>query len=121
DPQNWVALVTFLAVSIVASNLSASVRDRAREAMARRDEVARLFDLSRDVLLSTDSQKAIPQLATFVSRRFELEFVAICLPRGPDWDVFDAGSLQLSLDRHELASAFAGADKTLEFDAKART
>ena len=56
DPQNWVALIVFLAVSIVASNLSTSARDRAREAIARRDEVARLFDLSRDVLLSTDSQ-----------------------------------------------------------------
>jgi two-component system sensor histidine kinase KdpD len=39
DPQNWVALIAFLAVSIVASNLSASARDRAREAVARRDGV----------------------------------------------------------------------------------
>jgi K+-sensing histidine kinase KdpD len=50
DPQNWVALLTFLAVSVVASNLSTAVRDRASEAIARRDELARLFDLSHDVL-----------------------------------------------------------------------
>ena len=121
DPQNWVALVAFLAVSIVASNLSASVRDRAREALARRDEMARLFDLSRDVLLSTDSEQAIPQLATFVSRRFELDFVAICLPRQSDWNVFDAGTLRLPLDHLELTRAFAGAEQAVEFDAKART
>ena len=31
-----------------------------REAIHRRDEVARLFDLSRDVLLATDSREALP-------------------------------------------------------------
>jgi two-component system sensor histidine kinase KdpD len=49
DPQNWIALIAFLAVSLVASNLSAMARDRAQEAMTRRDELARLLDLSRDV------------------------------------------------------------------------
>src|SRR5438477_1161144 len=48
DPQNWVALLTFLAVSVVASNLSTAVRDRASEAIARRDELGRLVDLRRD-------------------------------------------------------------------------
>src|SRR5262249_56416986 len=44
DPQNLVALVVFLAVSLVASNLSSTARERTREALAQRDEVARLFD-----------------------------------------------------------------------------
>src|SRR5215467_1031853 len=44
EPQNWVALVVFLTVSLVAGSLSAAVRTRAREAVARRDELARLFD-----------------------------------------------------------------------------
>src|SRR5262245_19209487 len=54
DPQNWVALFAFLAVSLVAGNLSATARARTREALARRDEIARLFDLSRDVLRSEE-------------------------------------------------------------------
>jgi len=37
DPQNWAALFAFLAVSVIASNLSAAVRDREREATARHD------------------------------------------------------------------------------------
>src|ERR1700674_3730283 len=45
DPRNWVALFAFLAVSLVASNLSSVARTRTEEAVARRDEVARLFDL----------------------------------------------------------------------------
>ena len=36
DPQNWIALVAFLVVAILASNLSAAAQDRAREANASR-------------------------------------------------------------------------------------
>jgi len=121
DPQNWVALVAFLAVSLVASNLSSVARARAKEALARRDEVARLFDLSRDVLLVTESREAISHLVRFIVRRFDLDFAAICLPRSAEWDVFDAGSLHVPLDRHELSVAMAGAEGVLEFDARART
>src|SRR2546427_8261878 len=32
DPQNWIALIAFLVVSLVASNLSAVARDRTEEA-----------------------------------------------------------------------------------------
>src|SRR5712672_3000837 len=39
DPQNWVALLAFLVSSLVASNLSAVARDRAEEAVLRRDEL----------------------------------------------------------------------------------
>src|ERR1700693_3813688 len=35
DPQNWVALFAFLAVSLVASRLSAAARDRAAIAIER--------------------------------------------------------------------------------------
>jgi two-component system sensor histidine kinase KdpD len=121
DPQNWVALIAFLAVSLVASNLSSAVRARAQEALDRRDEMARLFDLSRDVLLLTDSREAFASLARSLARRFDLEFAALCLPRGQAWDVFDAGSLDLELDRTQLSLALLGAQNALEFDARQRT
>jgi two-component system sensor histidine kinase KdpD len=121
DPQNWVALFAFLAVSLVASNLSAVARARTDEAVGRRDELARLFDLSRDVLLMTDSRQALAVLARTVARRFDLEFVAIAVPRAGDWEVFEAGSRAVALDRRDLSTAFAMAQTTLEFDAHART
>ena len=43
DPENWVALGAFLAVSVIASSLSTAARDRAQEAMAQRDQLARLL------------------------------------------------------------------------------
>lgn len=120
DPQNWVALFVFITVSVVASSLSSALRDRAADVTARRDELARLFDLSRDVLLTTDSTAAMSQLARFVARRFDLEFAAICRPHGTEWDIRHAGSIDLALDAHHLSLAFAGAERTLEFDAQAR-
>lgn len=121
EPQNWVALITFLAVSLVASNLSAAARSRSAEAVGRRDELARLFDLSRDVLVITDSREALSTLARTVARRFDLEFVAIALPRHGGWEVFDAGVSTISMDIRQLSAALAAAQTTLEFDAYART
>ena len=121
DPQNWVALFAFLAVSLVASNLSAVARARTHEAVVRRDELARLFDLSRDVLMMTESREALSVLARSVGRRFDLSYVAVAVPRGQDWDVHEAGTQAFELDRQQLTAAFAAARSSLEFDAYART
>jgi two-component system, OmpR family, sensor histidine kinase KdpD len=110
DPQNWVALFAFLAVSLVASNLSAVARDRTKEAVTRRDELARLLDVSRDILLITDSDVANASLAACIARRFELDYVAICLPNGADWSIFESGADTRSLDGAELSIAFAAVD-----------
>jgi two-component system sensor histidine kinase KdpD len=121
DPQNWVALLALLAVSLVASNLSATARARTAEAVGRRDELARLFDLSRDVLVMTESREAIPALARSIARRFDLDLVAIALPGDAAWDVVDGGAKRLMLAESDLSDAFAAAQARLEFDAYART
>jgi two-component system sensor histidine kinase KdpD len=121
DPQNWVALFVFLVVAIIASQLSAAVRVRAHEAVGRRNELARLFDLSRDVLLITDSREAFSILARSIAQRFDLEFVALALPRDREWDVFEGGARELPLDTRQLSAAFAAARASLEFDAHAGT
>src|SRR5271165_5160070 len=51
DPQNWVALVAFLVTAIVASKLSASAKQQADQALQRQQEMERLYDLSRAMLL----------------------------------------------------------------------
>jgi len=121
DPQNWVALFAFLVVSLVASRLATAARDREQEAVGRRDELGRLFDLSRDVLGMTESREAIAGLARSVARRFDLQFVGIALPRAGAWDIFDAGTQSILLDLAGLNDAFAAAQSSLEFDAYSRT
>jgi two-component system sensor histidine kinase KdpD len=106
EPQNWIALFSLLAVSLVASNLAAVARTRTQEAIARRDELRRLFDLSRDVLLVTDGRDANASLAAFISQRFALDYVGICVPQKSGWVVSDAGDRSIALDPRELSAAF---------------
>jgi len=120
DPENWVALLVLLVVSLVASNLSSSVRARAREAVARRDELSRLFDLSRDILLTTESENAHLSLARSIARRFELDYVAICLPGHGEWRLHEAGARSLVLAQGDLDTALHAAQGTLEFNARER-
>lgn len=120
DPQNWVALFAFLVVAVFASKLSAAAQDRARDAIARRNEVTRLFDLTRDVLLTTETAGAIDVLARHVARRFELAQVAICLPAGDGWRVYQGGRDTLTIETDTLNAALAKARGVLEFDARQR-
>jgi two-component system sensor histidine kinase KdpD len=121
DPQNWVALFVLLVVSLVASNLSSSVQSRAREATARRDELSRLLDLSRDILLTTESEHAHLQLARSIARRFDLQYVAVCLPGSPGWRIHEAGEGRFTLPLEQLEAVLRAARGTLEFDARERT
>src|SRR6202521_4115965 len=52
DPQNWVALFTFLATALIASKLSERARREAQEARRRRNEVERLYAFSQHLLVS---------------------------------------------------------------------
>jgi two-component system, OmpR family, sensor histidine kinase KdpD len=121
DPQNWVALFAFLAVSLVASRLSHLARARTEEAIGRRDELARLFDLSRDVLVMTASPEAVSHLARAIGRRFDLEYVAIALPGSEGWSIATASDGVVRLEDRQLTDAYEAAARSLEFDAYART
>ena len=121
DPQNWIALVAFLAVSLVASRLSALARDRQREALSRRDELARLFDLSRDILLTTEpGSEAITILARHISNRFHLDYVSVCLPAGTGFERFEAGALDLGhlLTTDELLRTLSQTERAIDSDAQ---
>ncbi len=118
DPQNWIALFVFLVVAVIASNLSAAAQERTREAVARRNEVTRLFDLTRDVLLTTDTAGAIEAVARHVSRRFEIGRIAICLPGEQGWRLSQGGRALVELAPAVLDAAMARARGTLEFDAR---
>jgi len=57
DPQNWVALSAFLVTATTASQLSANARQRAEDALRRKAEIEKLYELSRVLLMDdgTDS------------------------------------------------------------------
>ena len=120
DPENWVALFVFLVVAVIASQLSAGAQERTREAIARRNEVTRLFDLSRDVILTTENSGALDALARHIARRFELARVAIYLPSDRGWRAYQGTDAAVVVEDARLDTTLAGARGTLEFDARQR-
>jgi two-component system sensor histidine kinase KdpD len=70
DPQNWVALFAFLTTAILASNLSNRASKRASEAIQRQQEMERLYELSRSLLLSGTDHPVASQVAHYVAQVF---------------------------------------------------
>ncbi len=120
DPQNWVALLVFVVVSVVASNLSSRARREADDARSRRDELARLFDLTRDILLVGVGPDALDQVAHYIARRFRLDRVLICLPGIDGWKRHGGGDAGDAPD-DALDRVAARSRAALEFDAHTRT
>ena len=77
DPQNWVALFSFLATALIASRLSAKAQARALEAIERQKDVERLYSFSRAILLSDRSAPFGQQLAQKLAEIFNLDAVVL--------------------------------------------
>src|SRR5260370_15521238 len=72
DPQNWVALFSFLATSLVASRLSVRAKRRAYDAVERQQDVERLYTFSRAILLIDGSEPFARQLTRKLAAIFEV-------------------------------------------------
>ena len=77
DPQNWVALFSFIATALIASRLSAVAKQRTLEAVRRRQDVERLYTFSRSLLLIDTSDSFARQLARKLADTFDLEAVVL--------------------------------------------
>ena len=72
DPQNWVALFSFLATSLIASRLSTEAKRRALDAVARQQDLERLYTFSRAILLIDKTDPFPNQLVRKLAEIFEL-------------------------------------------------
>ena len=77
DPQNWVALFAFLVTAVVASQLSARVKQRALEATRRQHEMERLYELSRGLMLIDNQFAMAEQVSYRIAQVFGLPCVAV--------------------------------------------
>jgi two-component system, OmpR family, sensor histidine kinase KdpD len=77
DPQNWIALFTFLVTSLIASRLSTAAKDRAADAIARQQDLERLYTLGRAILLIDAREPFAKELCRKVAETFELTGVAL--------------------------------------------
>ena len=72
DPQNWVALFSFLVTALIASRLSARVKKEALDAVERQRDIERLYTFSRAILLIDPAEPVARQLARKLAEVFGL-------------------------------------------------
>ena len=108
DPQNWVALFSFLTTALVASNLSDRVRREAAQATRRRTEVERLYAFSQLLLTSESSAALLNAIPSDVVTTFGAEGAALMLNSRetiyrsrPDLKI-EAGKLNAVASRGEM-------------------
>jgi two-component system sensor histidine kinase KdpD len=77
DPQNWIALFSFLATSLVASRLSTKAKRRAVDAINRQKDLERLYTFSRAILLIDEGEPFARQLAAKLAEILELGAVVL--------------------------------------------
>lgn len=77
DPQNWVALFSFLATSLIASRLSDRAKRRALDAVERQQDLERLYTFSRAILLIDSGEPFQKQLAHKLAEIFELRALVL--------------------------------------------
>jgi len=77
DPENWVALFTFLLTALVASHLSDKAQREAADARNRQRETEQLYSLSRSILMTEAGRAIGPQAAQSIAQIFDSPSVAI--------------------------------------------
>jgi len=72
DPQNWVALFSFLVTALITSRLSARVKKQALDAVERQRDIERLYTFSRAILLIDPVEPVAKQLVRRLAEVFGL-------------------------------------------------
>ena len=109
DPQNWVALFTFLVTSILASDLSTRARNQAAEANKRRHEVERLYRFSQRLLSAGNPIELLNAIPRQIVDTFEVGAAALFLSEkqkvyrsGMNLPQLDAAFLKAVVAREEV-------------------
>ena len=76
-PQEWVSMFTFVASSYVAGRVAERARKQAETAEQRREDVERLYTLSKEMMLYEDAAGLMNELPQMIHRIFSLEGVVL--------------------------------------------
>jgi two-component system, OmpR family, sensor histidine kinase KdpD len=111
DPQNWVALFSFLLTALIASNLANRARTQTEQAKRRRVEVERLYSFSQQLLTADNVVRLLNRVPSQIVDTFGVSAAALMLvgkstvyrssPSAP----VDAGALKSVLVRGEPVTA----------------
>ena len=116
NPQNWIALFSFLATALIASRLSTQAEQRARDATERQQDLERLYSFSRAILLIEGGESFPKQLVAQLADIFQFQAALLYDRRtgevyraGPtEFDGLDARVREAALTGEAYADAAAG-------------
>src|SRR5438552_11863246 len=77
DPENWIALFTFLISALIASQLSDRAKRRTIEARTRQLEMERLYALSRSIMLMDPGEPVGSYITREIARVCEIPAVGL--------------------------------------------
>jgi two-component system sensor histidine kinase KdpD len=112
DPQNWVALLVFLLVSITGSQLSNRIRLEADEANQRRREVERLYRFSRKLLGEGNVIQLMNAIPNYIVESFETGAAELFLPQKEKFYRSGFGAAQL--DENKMKAAFVNDEISMD-------
>jgi two-component system sensor histidine kinase KdpD len=113
DPQNWVALFTFLVTAVLASQLSERARRQALEANQRRHEVERLYAFSQQLLVTENVRELLNVIPRYVVESFRASGCALFLEGKHDTYYSDLAA-QSSLPAEQLKSVAGRGEPMLD-------
>jgi two-component system sensor histidine kinase KdpD len=117
DPQDWVALFSFVVTAVLGSSLSARAHSRALDANRRRLEVERLYALSQSLLGEGNLLALSAAIPRHIAESFDADSAAIFL--AGKHEIHRAGTGVPQIDETRLKAAARG--KELPADAQSNT
>jgi two-component system sensor histidine kinase KdpD len=111
EPQNWIALATFLCASVLVSHLSDRERRQAETSEARRHDVELLFRLSQKLLVQDEVKELARSTPSIVAAEFGFRAVALYVAATDG--VFYSDPERILIPSAELRSKEWGGDEAL--------
>lgn len=93
--QEWIAMVSFMATSVVAGRVAERARRQALQAEQRREDVERLYTLSQEMMLYEDAAGLMSELPRMIDRIFGLNGVVLHIR---DDDKFFSSTAELPMN-----------------------
>jgi two-component system, OmpR family, sensor histidine kinase KdpD len=106
DPQNWIALATFLITAIIASQLADRARQQALDANRRRHDVERLYAFSQNLLAIDNVLELLNAIPAHIVEAFGVTAAAVYLIDGSKTYYSDL-SAQGMIDSEALSATAA--------------
>jgi two-component system sensor histidine kinase KdpD len=101
DPQNWIALGTFLITAVIASELAERARREAQDANLRREELQHLYTFSQQMLTAENVLTLVNTLPQNIASTFAAKAAGLFVPERRKVYYSDLAAQGL-IDEHEL-------------------